>query len=179
MENHAGNQLRPPRGRQVKGHVPVNDFVYGEAVRYRQRAARRKLVLVEGAGTNLAAGEVVEPAAEAGTIFRPHGDKSDSHALVGSGAAHDGASANLAFGSIEEHLDITAWRERFCNADEHAAQGKIIDARDKPTARGGPGEERALRRSHARVAAKIVLLRHSEVPGGKSYSLLSELERRD
>ena len=86
-----------------------------------------------------------EPAAEARAIFGLHGDKPDGHALVGSGAVHYGAGASLAFGSVEEQLDITTWRERFRNTDEHAAQGKIIDARDKPAACRGPGEERALR----------------------------------
>ena len=58
---------------------------------------------------------------------------------------HYGAGASLAFGSVEEQLNMTTWRERFRNSDEHAAQGKIIGARDKPEACRGPGEERALR----------------------------------
>ena len=86
-----------------------------------------------------------EPAAEARAIFGLHGDKPDGHALVGSGAVHYGAGASLAFGSVEEQLNMTTWRERFRNSDEHAAQGKIIGARDKPEACRGPGEERALR----------------------------------
>src|SRR5258707_1297389 len=117
--------------------------------------------------------------AEARPIFGLHGDKSDSHAFVWRGAAHDGAGANLAFGSVEQLLDVNAWRERVRNADEHATEGKIIDARDKSAACGEPCEERALGRSHARVAAKVVLLRHSGVPGRKSYSLLSALEATD
>ncbi len=92
---------------------------------------------------------------------------------------HHGAGANFSFGSVEEQLDVTAWRERFRNADEHATQSKILDTRDEPAACRGPCEERALRRSHAGVAAKIVLLRHSRIPGRESYSLLGELERRD
>src|SRR5258707_10987055 len=45
---------------------------------------------------------------------------------------------------------------------------------------GEPCEERALGRSHARVAAKVVLLRHSGVPGRKSRSEehTSELQSR-
>jgi len=116
---------------------------------------------------NLAVGEVVEPAAEARAIFGLHGDKPDSHALFGSRPTHNSAGANLTFGSVEEQLDVTAWGKRFRNADEHATQGKILDARDEPAACGGPGEECALRRSHARVAAKIVLWRHSGSPGGE------------
>ena len=90
---------------------------------------------------------------QARTRLGLHGDKPDGHAFVWQGAAHNSAGANLAFRGLEKQLDIAALRERFFDADEEAAKSEIVDAGDESAAGRGPGDERAPRRSEARVAA--------------------------
>jgi hypothetical protein len=78
--------------------------------------------------TCLAGGEVVEPAHEAGAILGVHGDNLDAHTFIGTGAADDGAGANLAFGGVKQQLNVRVQGEWLLDTDEKSAQREIRDA---------------------------------------------------
>ena len=91
------------------------------------RSVREGSWVVAARGYQGLGGECIEPPAEAGAMFRKHGDEFNTHANSGSGTTHHGASANLTRGRIHQQLDGSSGGRGILRSNEETPQAEVSD----------------------------------------------------
>jgi hypothetical protein len=94
---------------------------------------------------------------EACAVTGIHGDDLDAHAVV-SKTAHDGATANLADGHVEENLHSAAERDFLLGADVQATEGKVFHVANVAMGAGLPSDNNTLGRLDSGMLPLLLVL---------------------